>query len=538
MKKFPSAALALFATTAMLVSAWAGCGSDRTDDQPTDGGNEAALDATNPLDDGAAPDDASADAIDESSFIDAIIDGSRADAGSCVANGTSCTNSTDCCSANCTAIGADAGKVCGNPINCKVAGTACTTGNECCLGSCVNKVCGAKACVADNGSCGVASDCCSGQCVPNGTGGGICAPLNCAPPPCTPACRTAGNPCAKDADCCGGFCNGGLCSSRGSFCTQTGDVCSTDFECCGGACTKAAGATLGICGLTSAPGVPGCSPSGALCGASAGGSDAGTLCDQNCCSRSCGPFGANGGLEVCEPPSGCKPTGEVCRTDSDCCGWSGAPPPVNGAVTCAKSSPSQELGRCDNGGACREPGSICKAGGFASCSAENNCCEPHFVDGGTVGSSYCNSDPANCCRQDALGIPRCLMVASNCATNPPPAGTTCATSADCCGKPCVNNKCDGACVQKGGACTTTADCCTGITCTLPPGGSLGICGGTVLSDGGVTDAGADTGTGGGTDGGNLPDGGTCALYGQVCSGSGSGNCCNAVPCISGTCHFP
>jgi hypothetical protein len=133
------------------------------------------------------------------------------------------------------------------------------------------------------------------------------------------------------------------------------------------------------------------------------------------------------------------------------------------------------------------------------------------------------------------------MVASDCTANPPPVGTTCATSADCCGKPCVNNTCGGACVPKGNTCTTSADCCPGIPCTIPPGALNGICGGTILPDGGVSEAGTTDGStpeGGSPDsgGGNLPDGGTCSLYGQICTVTG--DCCNAVPCTNGTCHFP
>jgi hypothetical protein len=36
--------------------------------------------------------------------------------------------------------------------------------------------------------------------------------------------------------------------------------------------------------------------------------------------------------------------------------------------------------------------------------------------------------------------------------------------------------------------------------------------------------------------GNLPDGGTCALYGQICTVAG--DCCNGVPCTAGRCRFP
>jgi hypothetical protein len=291
---------------------------------------------------------------------------------------------------------------------------------------------------------------------------------------------------------------------------------------------KLAGNITGTCGApTSGGGVPsGCAPSGTVCGT---GTDAGTNfnCDQNCCSRSCGYYGALSGFRVCEPPSGCRPTGEVCRSDSDCCGWSGAPDPVKGPVSCSKATPTSEFGRCDNGGACREPGSICKTGDGDSCSAENNCCEHSSLP-----ANYCNDHPENCCNKDALGIPRCLIKPVDCTGAAPPAGTVCATSADCCGNPCINNKCggDGSCVPKGDGCTTSADCCAGIQCVQAPGSAKGVCGGSLLPDGGVSDA------GGGSTGGDLPDGGNCALYGQICNADG--DCCNGVPCTSGRCRFP
>jgi hypothetical protein len=320
-----------------------------------------------------------------------------------------------------------------------------------------------------------------------------------------------------------------------SFCTQTGDVCSTNFECCTGACTKAAGATLGTCGQpVSAPGVPGCLPTGVICGPIPDGGtvavDAGVPpCGGACCSRSCAPYGV-AGVPVCQPPSGCHPTGELCRADSDCCGWSGSPDPKKGFVHCSKASSTQEFGRCDNGTACREPGSICKPANY-SCNAENNCCDP-------VGqpSNYCNNNPENCCRRDSLGIPRCLVKPVDCAGAPPAAGTVCATSADCCGAPCVANQCGavGSCVPAAGACTSSADCCPGLPCAIPPGGSKGFCGGSVLPDGGVSaDGGGAPVT---TDGGTAGDGGICALYGQQCAQAS--DCCAAVPCTNGSCHYP
>ena len=202
---------------------------------------------------------------------------------------------------------------------------------------------------------------------------------------------------------------------------------------------------------------------------------------------------------------------------------------MKGPVHCSKATPTSEFGRCDNGGACREAGSICKPGDGDSCSAENNCCSHSSLP-----NDYCNSNPGNCCNKDALGIPRCLIRPVDCkgtdGGTPPVAGTVCATSADCCGNPCIDNKCGGACVPKGSACTTSADCCAGIPCVQSPGSAKGVCGGTVLPDGGVSDAGTDDA------GSNLPDGGNCALYGQICAANG--DCCNGVPCTAGRCRFP
>ncbi len=204
---------------------------------------------------------------------------------------------------------------------------------------------------------------------------------------------------------------------------------------------------------------------------------------------------------------------------------------MNGPVTCSKSSPAAEFGRCDNGGSCREPGSICKPGDGDSCSAENNCCEHSSLP-----SSYCNSNPENCCQKDSLGIPRCLIKPVNCDAGAPTAGTVCATSADCCGNPCIANKCGGAgaCQKKGDSCTTAADCCPGLPCVQAPGSVRGICGGTLLPDAGVIneDPGSSSSSSSSSSGGPS----TCALYGQTCSTNA--NCCNGVPCTAGRCRLP
>src|SRR6185436_9843766 len=94
------------------------------------------------------------------------------------------------------------------------------------------------------------------------------------------------------------------------------------------------------------------------------------------------------------------------------------------------------------------------------------------------------------CQQDILGIPRCTMKGQGCADGGSRAGQACATSADCCGLPCVPNPsftvggmeppfvCGGICVGTGGTCTTAADCCPGLPCISQPGSTRGTCGGT------------------------------------------------------------
>jgi hypothetical protein len=103
------------------------------------------------------------------------------------------------------------------------------------------------------------------------------------------------------------------------------------------------------------------------------------------------------------------------------------------------------------------------------------------------------------------GITRCVVFVTNCSPAPP-AGTQCATSADCCGNPCIAYQClaPGTSVSAGGNCTNTADCCLGSVCEVAPGSTVGLCG---------------------------PSRFACALPGQSC-----GTCCNGVPCTGGRCR--
>jgi hypothetical protein len=238
----------------------------------------------------------------------------------------------------------------------------------------------------------------------------------------------------------------------------------------------------------------------------------------------------------------------VCRNDFDCCGFGGMQGST-GVGSCNKTNPTDEVGRCDNGNACRPAGAVCKLA-TSSCNAENNCCA------GNV-----NQNPL-VCQQDLLGIPRCTMSGQPCADAGSKAGQRCATSADCCGLACTPNPsfdptrpnaevppfiCGGSCVAAGGDCSTTADCCPGMPCVSTPGSTRGKCGsvppgadaGMPPTPDGATppdpDAGVppDPDAGGSDDAG--PDGGVCSEYGQTCRESS--NCCNypSIMCTNGRC---
>jgi hypothetical protein len=407
------------------------------------------------------------------------------------------------------------------PGVCADSGEACETGPDCCSFSCIDGECSADQCAADGDACTANEECCGGVCTND-----VCAPLN-------DACRTSGNPCDGAGDCCSKYCVDGTCSPAPSYCIQAGDTCRNDFECCGGKCAIGDGATLGVCVLAPASGATGCLSAGEVCsdGAVYDPENPPATCGGECCSRACYPYGPTGVL-ICQPPSGCHPTGENCREDIDCCGSEGRPDGETSMITCMKEG-DNPVGRCDNGNSCTPAGGICRLQEI-ECNANANCCSGNVLQ-------------FNTCKQDNLGIPRCLAAEIDCADPQNYVGEACASSADCCNQPCLPNPdgdppfvCAGdSCVAAGGVCTTTADCCRGLPCTILPGSTSGICGGVPTEDGGV---GGTTGTGGTSSTGGTPStggsptggtGGTCSAYGQACDAPS--DCCNSVPCTNGFC---
>lgn len=449
--------------------------------------------------------------------------GGAANGGECVGTGASCGSSAECCSVSCDPGSRKCVEAVGGPGACTIAGGTCSAATDCCTMACAGGKCAAALCTSDNGACSANTQCCGGVCGTGDAGAKTCVPLNAT-------CKTSGNTCANNGECCSTLCNNGVCNANPSYCTQLSDACASDGECCSGLCTKAAGAALGLCSVPAVSGVPDCSPAGQACtGATTGDGGAVPTCGGDCCSRSCRPFATTGVL-ICQPPSGCRPTGELCLSDKDCCGALGSPGSTkeeggsgqSSDVHCAKAL-GATIGRCDNGKACSPAGSICRLA-VTSCNATDRCCS------GTV-----QQHPLNC-KQDLLGIPRCTAASDyDCTkTGTPPAGTACASSADCCNNPCVPNPAGSpafvcgaaACVPTSGACTTTADCCAGSPCNVATGATKGTCG---PSGVGGTSGTADSGGGGGTGGTN------CAQYGQVCAQSA--DCCNGVPCTNGRCGY-
>lgn len=409
---------------------------------------------------------------------------------------------------------------------CRLLGASCASAGQCCTGACGTGLC--RSCISDNQACTSNDGCCSGTCQGAVDGGtGTCKPLN-------TSCRTSGNTCSSHGECCSSYCENGVCSANTSYCRQTGDMCSTNSQCCGGLCEKLTGAALGVCKVPSASGATNCKIAGEVCGGiisvpDGGISDGGSSipqCGGECCSRACAPYG-NSKAIICQPPTGCRPTGEICFQDSDCCGGPGNPDNDKSNVTCSKAA-GASVGRCDNGNACRAAGAICKLA-TSSCNAENNCC-----------AGNANTYPT-ACQQDNLGIPRCVVDRTiDCKADAGSrAGQVCASSADCCGLPCVPTatgdggtqlRCgNNVCIQTGEVCTTDADCCSGNRCFVPAGSSRGTCESTNPPK---PDAGPEA------DVEDAPPP-ACSLYGQACTVNT--DCCNVdlgIQCINKRCLTP
>jgi hypothetical protein len=208
---------------------------------------------------------------------------------------------------------------------------------------------------------------------------------------------------------------------------------------------------------------------------------------NDCCSKVCADTGT--GVKACQRVSGCQVAGDYCAANTSCCGGS----PV-GTVVCGTSN-----NRCDNGQACRAPGTICGKpvdaagnpvrlpdGGTFTVSSETNCCNGINLAGG-----YDRT-----CRLDQVGVPRCfgcppqyINAQGKCV---PPAGT------------CPNglDGTAGCCLPAGNTCEFADQCCGGSAC-VPDGNGVRRC------------AAANT----------------CKAVGTTCDPNASGECCNGTACL-------
>jgi hypothetical protein len=364
------------------------------------------------------------------------------------------------------------------------------------------------------------------------------------------SCKTAGNSCANNSECCSQLCQNGSCVLGASYCIQTGDVCARDEDCCGRSCSKAAGATIGTCAVP-AGGATFC-----------GGEVDGTVCNDcgGCCSRLCAPYGPTG-VNICQPANGCHIDGDLCVKDSDCCGAAGTGLPGDGNVVCEITA-GQPVGICRNPMGCNPEGNVCHY--------KQN--EQYQCQSVSMARNDCCAAPGNSgvCQLDPLGVPRCYGLGGDCRQG----GQVCAFSGDCCNNvPCVPGD-DGmrhcldvpdggpVCVPSGGKCTINGDCCPGTMCIESLGSSDGVCGelpppgttggggttGATTGDTGMTSSTGTTGTSGTTGIGTTTGsesttgttsssttGGSCALYGQICHASS--DCCGVVPCTAGICKI-
>jgi len=213
---------------------------------------------------------------------------------------------------------------------------------------------------------------------------------------------------------------------------------------------------------------------------------------------------------------GCRIPGDVCQQWSDCCGGPGSMALGEGEVICAPiAGTDPPIGSCTKPSGCDPEGNVCGL----DVNARQDC-------------FGCMSPKVQCCKLDALGVPRCYggstVQCPSGYTGMPPcciaAGNECTFSSECCGGvPCVPDstgklRCSNLmCIPENGVCTATGDCCAGLVCDVPVGQPSGTCKNPAPPPPG--DAGV-----------NAPDAGVCALGGQSCGDSTA--CCVGYTCFN------
>lgn len=335
---------------------------------------------------------------------------------------------------------------CGQQAGSPCCGSACNLGLECGRNN--------RCCVqAGSGGCVASRDCCSGLTCDNGTcvapsGGGCSTSDTCRTgyrcDPTTHACKPATDTsCGGNGqDCCTGrVCDRTLtCSSISNTCVGCGGenqpCCAQPDRSGGGRCNEDRTCTTPPCPvLTCQSNVcrkeNDCGDEGTPCCTTGTQCYGVTECDSGTCRR---PTSRGGAGQPCLAGNRCD-AGYLCNTAMNKC----------------EISPA-----CDNDGESCCAGDLC-AGGLtceadkcSSCTATSGLCIPYLSD-----SSCCEG---SVCRPSAV-IPRCCRAQ----------GSSCTTSADCCGfMQCESGVCGGGVLD--GYCFADSDCaptqhCDWFTCT-------------------------------------------------------------------------
>ena len=358
----------------------------------------------------------------------------------CTGLGDPCEVAADCCSLGCD------GSVCVEDL-CLLADEGCTDDAQCCSNRCVAEVCesgGACLPAGENCTSGGSSACCSLNCMEASDGIMRCGGLG--------RCRSEGEVCMENSDCCNYQCEGGFCLVMPE-CVVAGEACDINEACCSSVCADDGS------GYRSCQFLGGCRPFGELCRS-----------DAECCNDP-----AFGGPGVCEPiaeglgrclnPTGCAPAGELCEPGyHDCCPCGtpdlspGCPnpsgdefclPTIYGVLRCFSDDCVIEGGPCEDdedccGGICTD--GICGEGfecldDLEPCAFSDQCC-------------------CLICAPDEEGGLVCCPGGGECV----PEGGSCTSDADCCSGRCnrdgICGPPDTTCVPVGGSCTSDDDCCS------------------------------------------------------------------------------
>jgi hypothetical protein len=408
-------------------------------------------------------------------------------------------------------------------------------------------------------------------------------------------CVAAGAACESGRPCCGGTCEGSVCST-GAFCQANGGSCTTGTDCClnncingtcstnlctdvGQSCTSGSQCCTGTCTGGTCAALPGgsCKVLGQSCGSGA-----------ECCSTNC-----QGG--VCTKAYYCQASGDICTSNDQCCGHDcsstdggagrcvalagggaggcvqgGEPCPTGGSNCCSRIcfDPGSGVDVCLPAEGCRLTGTWCSSdqsccgggtnpNGSVTCSgldvdagitgrcdqgqacnpAGNICGAQVLPDGGINAPQDCCDGKKAVCKTDSSGIPRCFGGGStNCPTGygDPDAGCCIAAGQECQFK---DQCCGGApCVPgSDGVLRCTVGSCAAVGAACEPTSSTCCSGTECRTTSGGTYACQLPKPDAGTGDAGVPDAGTCSANGATCTTAGQ--CCSQL-CTAGKCQTP